>query len=238
MKSGIYMITCNESKKVYIGSSRNMKSRYQVHLSDLKRGKHGNPYMVNVFKKYGKEAFNFSVLEYCGNEFLLDREYFWIDHYQSIDKDKGFNIIYDCKREKEKSEKCNSNEYRKKIGLISKNRWKDPEFAKKNIEAIQKAHKERANRGETLGCLSEEGKRKSRESCSTPEFFQGLSERGKKQLEDPEQRKIALKTLEEGRSNPLRLENLRKSKQNPEYKKMIAEKTRLSWIKRREKREQ
>lgn len=233
MKSGIYMITCVHTNKVYVGSSKNMKSRYQVHLSDLKRGKHGNPYMINAYNKYGKEAFKFSVLEYCVCEILLDREYFWINYYESTNPEKGFNIIFDFKREKNKLELCNSSIYREKMRKLASTRWEDPKFREKNIEGIRKAHKERAERGETLGCLSDEGKRKSRESCSTPEFLKGLSERGKKQLQDSKQREIALKTLEKGRNNPLRLENLRKAKQDPEYKKMIAEKTKLSWIKRR-----
>lgn len=235
MKSGIYMITCNETRKVYIGSSKNMKARYHIHICDLKRGKHGNPYMINSFKKYGKEAFSFSIIEYCDVESLLDREYFWINHHNSTDNKKGFNIICNKKREVKKTEKCNTEEYRKKKSIESKARWSDPEFAKKNIDAIRKSHQERFERGETLGCLSEEGKRKSRERCSTPEFLQGLSERGKKQLQDPKQREIALQTLKDGRNNPLRLENLRKSAQDPENKKKRGEISRLAWIKRKER---
>lgn len=235
MKSGIYMIKCKETGKVYIGHSKNMKSRYQVHLSDMKNGRHGNLYMMNSFKKHGKEVFEFSIIEFVEPEKLIDREYFWIDFYKSTDCEKGFNIIYDNKREKLKNEKCNNLSYKINMRNIVKKRWEDPEYAKKNIEAIRKTHEERKSRGETISILTAESKKKSYDSCHTPEFLQGLSERGKKQLEDPEQRRIALKTLEEGRKNPIRLENLRKAKQDPEYKKMISEKTRISWIKRKEK---
>lgn len=237
MKSGIYMIECKETGKMYIGQSVNMKRRYQKHLADLKNGVHGNPYLKHAFSKHGKNAFKFSILEHCEKDILLEREYFWIKHYDTTNSDKGFNIVFDYKREKDKAEKCNSLIYRDKMREISNKKWEDPEFSKRNIEAIQKTHRERKARGEPLSILTEKSKKKSRESCSTPEFLQGLSERGKKQLEDPEQRSIALKTLEEGRNNPLRLENLRKAKQDPEYKRMMAEKTRLSWIKRREKQQ-
>lgn len=235
MKSGIYMIKCRETGKVYIGHSLNMKSRYQTHLAHLKSGRHGNPHLLNSFKKYGKESLEFLIVEKCNSENLLEREYFWIDYFKSTNPKFGFNIMFNKKNEKQRFEICNSEIYRENMRFLVKKRWENPEYAKKNIEAIQNSHKERNQRGEVLSILTPESKKKSRASCSTPKFLKELSERSKRQLEDPEQRKIALKTLEEGRNNPLRIENLRKAKQCPEYKKMIAEKTRLSWIKRREK---
>jgi len=100
MKSGIYKITCKPTDKIYVGSSKNMKIRYRTHLSNLKSGRHGNPYMKNSYEKYGKEAFEFSILEYCEYENLLDREYFWINELNSTFSSIGFNIIYDFSREK------------------------------------------------------------------------------------------------------------------------------------------
>lgn len=236
MKIGIYRMTCLVNGKNYIGKSKNLRSRIRQHKFRLRNGTHENPHLQNCFNKYGESKFEFEILEECNINELIDKEYFWINYYECTNSEKGFNIIYDSKREKNKTEVCNSETYRENMRILVNKRWEDPEYVQRNIESIQKAHEERKARGEILSILTPESKKKSRESCSTPEFLKGLSERGKKQLEDPEQRKIALKTLEEGRNNPLRLENLRKAKQDPEYKKMIAEKTRLSWIKRREKK--
>lgn len=37
----------------YIGRSKNYQSRYAVHKSDLKKNKHRNRYMQNIYNKYG-----------------------------------------------------------------------------------------------------------------------------------------------------------------------------------------
>lgn len=233
MKSGIYKITCKETGKIYIGLSKRMKSRFQKHLSDLKNGIHGNPYMKNIYNKYGKEAFEFSIVEYCDPEILYERENFWINHLNSSNPNIGFNIIVDPKREKEKLEKCNSILYKEKMRFISNKRWEDPDYANKNIKSIQKAHQERKEKGIPLAIHSEESKKKSYESCHTNEFLQGLSKRTLKQLENPEYRDLALKNLEKGRNNPIRLENIKKSNQSPEYRKMMSEKQKISHKKRK-----
>lgn len=254
MKSGIYKITCKPTGKIYIGLSKRMKSRFQKHLADLKNGIHGNPYMKNTYEKYGREAFEFSILEYCEPEVLYEREHFWINHLDSSNPDIGFNIIVDLKREKERLNKCNSKEYREKLGKISKKRWEDPEYAKMNIEAIRKTHKEREARGEVLSCLTPESKKKAYDSCHTPEFLKGLSERTYKQLEDPEYRALALKNLEKGRNNPITKVSMSKAKKknwedpifrekmieagkakwkDPEFRKIHAEKTRQGKEKKR-----
>ena len=232
MKSGIYMIRCKETGKIYIGKSVNVKSRYQCHLADLKREKHGNPYMQNAFQKHGKDAFEFIIVQYCEKEKLLEREYFWMEFYESRNPEKGFNIIFDCKKEQKKEEVTNTDLYKKNMADIVNKRWSDPKYAKKNIEAIQKAHEERKARGETLSCLTEESKKKAYESCHTEKFLKGLSERTYKQLEDPEYRALALKNLEKGRNSPITKEKIKKFRERqktPEYKAMMAEKTRASW---------
>lgn len=234
MKSGIYMIKCKETQKVYIGRSVNMKSRYQTHLSDMKNGRHGNPYLLNCFKKHGKEAFEFSILETCEPINLLEREYFWINFYDSTNSKKGFNIIFDSNREKSQNEKCNTNEYRKKQSEISKKRWQDPEYAKKNLDAIRKGHEERKQKGEILSILTPESRKKSYDSCHTPEFLKGLSDRSKKQMQKPEQIAIATKNLIEGKKSPKLLENRRKTQQSQEFREKMSIISKAAWIKRKQ----
>lgn len=78
--SGIYYIKGYEYN--YVGSSRSLKKRLLEHLNTLKKGKHDNPRMQNIFNKYGIENFYFSILEVhstWNQKYLLEREEFWID---------------------------------------------------------------------------------------------------------------------------------------------------------------
>lgn len=59
----IYTITHIASGKTYVGQTINVCVRWQLHRSDLRKGKHRNAYLQNAWNKYGKDAFKFSV--YC-----------------------------------------------------------------------------------------------------------------------------------------------------------------------------
>lgn len=80
MKSGIYWIV-GPTGKAYIGSSQNVKKRLQQHASDLRRGVHGNSHLQYAANKHGIKAFEFSVLEHCAIERLIEREQFYIDSF-------------------------------------------------------------------------------------------------------------------------------------------------------------
>ena len=56
---GVYKIVINN--KTYVGSSFNIKTRIRQHKSDLKRGRHDNPYLQKAFVKY--QEFNWEVVE-------------------------------------------------------------------------------------------------------------------------------------------------------------------------------
>lgn len=84
-KCGIYKITCNEHS--YIGSSINIYYRLKRHISDLLRNKHANKYMQNAFNKYGKDSFNFEVIEECSRVVLIKTEAHYI---QSMTPDLNF----------------------------------------------------------------------------------------------------------------------------------------------------
>lgn len=60
----IYIITCSETDKVYIGETVNVSQRIQKHFSLLRKNKHSNPIFQNIFNKYGEETFTVDILEF------------------------------------------------------------------------------------------------------------------------------------------------------------------------------
>jgi len=79
MKSGIYKILNTINGKFYIGSAVSLNNRFIRHKSNLNTNKHGNRFLQRAYLKYGAEAFEFHILEYCDKEKLLEREQFYID---------------------------------------------------------------------------------------------------------------------------------------------------------------
>lgn len=81
----IYLITCTVNNKKYIGrktSDTFLGSRY------LGSGLH----IKNAVQKYGRDAFEVELLEWCETaEDLIDREAFWIKHFDAVKSDNFYN---------------------------------------------------------------------------------------------------------------------------------------------------
>lgn len=88
MKSGIYIIRNIINNKVYIGKSKNVNQRKNAHFSALKLNKHNNQHLQNSYNKYGKDNFEFNILEYCEESLLPTKEMYYIELYKS-----NYNII-------------------------------------------------------------------------------------------------------------------------------------------------
>lgn len=89
---GIYGIINIKNNKIYIGSSKNIYSRWQQHKNTLKRNKHHSQHLQLSWNKYGEENFIFEIIEKCSEENLLIKEQYYIDLYSSYDGDYGYNI--------------------------------------------------------------------------------------------------------------------------------------------------
>lgn len=90
--SGIYKITCFPTGKVYVGSAVNLYRRWQEHRTALRRDAHKNVHLQNAWRKYGEDAFVFTVLELILSPFLIEREQYWLDTTKAYDRRRGFNI--------------------------------------------------------------------------------------------------------------------------------------------------
>lgn len=91
--SGIYAITNKTSGKKYIGSSKSVHYRWnQSHRPNLRNNIHGNRHLQSSWNKYGEDQFKFEVIEKCNQSVLLEREGYWIEHYNSWDREFGYNF--------------------------------------------------------------------------------------------------------------------------------------------------
>ncbi|TPF18111.1 GIY-YIG nuclease family protein [Priestia megaterium] len=91
-ESGIYKIVNNINKKVYIGQSIDLKRRLGDHKRELRKNNHRNRYLQFSFNKYGESVFSYEIIEKCSTGELDSRESYWITEYDSMNKDKGFNL--------------------------------------------------------------------------------------------------------------------------------------------------
>lgn len=91
-ESGIYKITLLTDGRCYIGSTIDLNRRLSTHYNLLSKSKHENSYLQRVFDKYKETSFSVEVIEMCKVEDLLTREQYWIDYYNSNNRDVGFNL--------------------------------------------------------------------------------------------------------------------------------------------------
>jgi len=89
---GIYKIENLVNSKVYIGQSKDINMRFLGHKSVLRRNKHGNEYLQRAWNKYGEDKFIFEILEECLLNDLDLNEIKWINKYNTLDTNFGYNI--------------------------------------------------------------------------------------------------------------------------------------------------
>lgn len=89
---GIYKWTNLINKKVYIGQSVNITARKAEHIK-LSRNKNYTTNIAKALRKYGIENFEFEIIEECLIEELNQKEQFWMSYYNSLDKEKGYNML-------------------------------------------------------------------------------------------------------------------------------------------------
>lgn len=101
IKCGIYKIQNKLNGKIYIGQSVNIFHRWRQHKV-VGNNKNDDKHLYPLYKamyKDGLENFDFSIIEECSKDKLNEREKYWILYYDSINLDKGYNLILDFKKE-------------------------------------------------------------------------------------------------------------------------------------------
>lgn len=91
MKGCIYKITNKINNKSYIGQTiQPVKDRWNQHCWKATHSYSENMAIKRAILKYGKENFNFIVIEECAQELLDVREQYWISYYDTFNK--GYNL--------------------------------------------------------------------------------------------------------------------------------------------------
>jgi group I intron endonuclease len=112
--SGVYRILCVPTGKVYIGSSKNIYSRFKGHRRELRRGTHHSSKLQRAWNKYGEISFDFNLLEKVDNiNSLRDIEQLYIDKYVSYKN--GFNIASRSTGPENVKRKCGDQSCRAKL---------------------------------------------------------------------------------------------------------------------------
>ena len=88
----IYKIECIKNGRVYIGQTKHLETRKREHRNDLRKNKHHSILFQRAYNKYGEKAFKHTLIEECNISNVDEREIYWIKHYNSTNKCKGFNL--------------------------------------------------------------------------------------------------------------------------------------------------
>lgn len=89
---GIYKILNTVNNKIYIGQSVHIEKRYKEHIRESKYERSNMP-IHKAIHKYGSENFQLEILEECSIEDLDCRECYYIDKYNSRNREVGYNIL-------------------------------------------------------------------------------------------------------------------------------------------------
>lgn len=95
---GVYKIVNNTNGKLYVGSSNNIRNRWNQHRRDLNDSVHGNPYLQSAWNKYGANNFSFEIIEECAPEVQFEREQFYLNLLNPFDHN-GYNIVRQISKE-------------------------------------------------------------------------------------------------------------------------------------------
>lgn len=152
--TGVYVIKCTITHKIYIGSSVDIRSRWNNHIHELRQGVHANYYLQAEWNTYGEDSFEFSILDTCGDlKKLQSLEQHYLDLFRSYNRNIGYNIAQKAflPPMTKESRKKQSESLKKNTQFIEKNRkflkdlHNDPVRHKHLINSVKNSQKVKNN---------------------------------------------------------------------------------------------
>lgn len=131
----IYKALNKQNGKIYIGqTTSSLEIRRGSHIREARSKKKVNTRFLNAIDKYGGDGFYWTAIDSAENiDDLNNKEVKWIAHYDSANRDKGYNI------ELGGLNKHHHEETKQKIGLQTKKDWENPETARSMMNGLKKA---------------------------------------------------------------------------------------------------
>lgn len=147
---GVYIINNSIDSKCYVGSSIDIKDRWNRHKQDLLKNIHHSKPLQNFVNKYGIDTICFKLIENCGKKDLISREQHYIDTLNPY-----FNI---CKTAGNRLGSTVSEETRLKISnkLKGTKRIRTQEQIDKHRQAV--IGRTAWNKGIKMGSIANPGK--------------------------------------------------------------------------------
>lgn len=93
--SGIYKIINRVNGKYYVGSSDDIERRFERHKLELNKNRHHSIKLQRAWTKYGKENFNYNIIENISKHELLQREQYYLDICKE-NPNTNYNICYNA----------------------------------------------------------------------------------------------------------------------------------------------
>ena len=122
---GVYVIRNIENGKMYIGSTSNsFKKRWENHRRKLRKNKHHSTHLQSSYNKYGKDSFEFQIIEITSPEKARERESYYISLYNTLNPKYGYNIAI----VNEDGTTSVSDSTKAKLSAITKKMWEEGKF--------------------------------------------------------------------------------------------------------------
>lgn len=141
-KSGVYKITNIESGRFYIGSSKEIETRFTDHKNDLKKNNHTNIILQRSWNKHGSDKFIFEIVEECSPDKCLILEQKYLDllrPYAGV----GYNINKNANGGDSFTYHPNKEEMREKNRVLSTGE-NNPMFGKTHSDQTKEEMKAKA----------------------------------------------------------------------------------------------
>lgn len=133
MKQEVYKIINLLNGKVYIGITiQGSQTRWLHHLYEARSG--SSFPIHNAIRKYGKDSFKVEVIEEIEDkdyDYLKEREKYWIQYYDSYNRNKGYNLTlggdgtFGRTHSEETKDKIRQKALGRKVSIESRKRMSD-----------------------------------------------------------------------------------------------------------------